>query len=320
MKKILITDSLFIGAEHEATLKASGFLIERIDKPKPTEAELVKAIPGKAGYILGGIEHVTEKIIDVADALEVIAFPGIGYKDFIPAWEYATKKGIAITNAPDGPTHAVAEWAITMALAMNRGVFTAGRVGEKVFETTKGLENQAIGIVGFGRIGSHIAEMLQVFRPKVIRYFSQHKHDERAGHIGAEYTSLPELLQTSDIIFLCVSKDAGDGFFGKQELALMPEGALLVSFMHHGVIDADALYAEVQSGRLRAASDYPVGDRFRALPLSHWYNFNGSNAFNTETEIAMTSSMVVASITNVLTRGEDAKIVNPKFKNFIRTK
>src|ERR1700722_6533815 len=142
--KILITDSLFILKEHEDQLRAAGYEIERIDKPKPSEEELIKAIKGKVAYILGGIEQATEKIIDAADELKVIAFPGIGYKDFIPAWEYATAKGIAIVNAPDGPTHAVAEWAITMALAMNRDIFDIGRMGQKDFMTTKGLEAQRI--------------------------------------------------------------------------------------------------------------------------------------------------------------------------------
>src|SRR5271157_5220510 len=98
--KILITDSLFIFPEHEKILRDAGYEIERVNKPQPTEEELIKTIKGKVGYVLGGVEHVTEKIIDAGDKLKAIVFPGIGYKDFIPAWEYATKKGIILPNAP----------------------------------------------------------------------------------------------------------------------------------------------------------------------------------------------------------------------------
>ena len=97
--KILITDSLFISLEHEQKLRDAGFEIERLDKPEATEAELIEAIKGKDGYILGGIEELTDKIIDSANNLKAIVFTGIGYKDFIPNHEYVMSKGIKIANA-----------------------------------------------------------------------------------------------------------------------------------------------------------------------------------------------------------------------------
>ncbi len=305
--RILVTDSLFIFAEHEAQIRAAGYEIERIDKPNPSTEELVAAIKGKVGYILGGIEHVTEEIIDAADELKVISLTGIGYKDFIPAWEHATKKGIAITNAPDGPTHAVAEWAIGMALAMNRGFFELGRVGQKDFMTTKGIENQQVGIIGFGRIGKHIAEMLAPFRPASISYSSKHDHTETS----LEQKEFDTLLKESDILFLCVSKDAGTDFIGEKELACMKDGALLVSFMHPGIVNENALLRELESGRIRAASDNPAkNEAFKKLPLHTWYSFNGSNAFNTVTELKLTSDMATKSLLNVLETGTDQHKVN----------
>ncbi len=146
-KSILITDSLFIFPEHEQKLKDAGFSIERLDKPEASEEEIIKAIKGKSGYILGGIEKITDKIIDNADELKAIVFTGVVYKDFIPNYEYVIKKGITIANTPNGPTHAVAEWAITMALAMNRNIFDLGRTGEKKFMTSKGLEGGGLSVL-----------------------------------------------------------------------------------------------------------------------------------------------------------------------------
>ncbi len=184
--KILITDSLFISKEHEKILIDVGYEIERLDTPKATEEELIKAIKGKVGYILGGIEHVTEKVIDAADSLKAIVFTGIGYKNFILAWEYATKKGITIANAPDGPTHAVAEWAVTAALAMNRGFFELGRAGQKEFMTTAGIEGQSVGIIGLGRIGKSIIKMLTAFNPPSISYYSKHQHKDVESELKRE--------------------------------------------------------------------------------------------------------------------------------------
>lgn len=49
-----MTDSLFIAPDHVLQLEEAGYEVERLDKPKATEAELVAAIKGKVGYILGG--------------------------------------------------------------------------------------------------------------------------------------------------------------------------------------------------------------------------------------------------------------------------
>jgi lactate dehydrogenase-like 2-hydroxyacid dehydrogenase len=307
MKSILITDSLFILPEHEEKLRGAGFEIERLDKPKATEEEIINAIKGKEGYILGGVETLTDKIIDEADSLKAIVFTGIGYKDFIQNHEYVTSKGIAIANTPDAPTHAVAEWAVTMALAMNRNIFDLGRAGEKKFMTSKGIENQNVGIVGLGRIGKEIAKILQPFRPASISYFSKHKHDDSQ----IEYKELNNLLNSSDIVFLCVSKDAGKNYFGKEQLSQMKDGSLFVTFMAENIIDEEALLAELKTGRIRGVSDHPIhNEESSNLPMGTWYCFNASNAFNTTTEIKLCSDMATESMINLLTTGEDKNKVN----------
>lgn len=305
--KVLITDSLFIFPEHEKMLLDAGFEIERLDKPEATEEELIDAVKGKAGYILGGTEKITNKIIEAADSLKAIVFTGIGYKDFIPNYEYVTQKGIAIANTPDGPTHAVAEWAITMSLAMNRNIFDLGRVGEKKFMTSPGLENQKIGIIGFGRIGQEIVKMLQTFKTGEISYFSKNQKNVS----GVKYLELNDLLKESDVVFVCVSKDAGKDFIGAKELSQMKDGALLVSFMAEDIINDQALLLELKNGRIRAVSDHPIHDESsKNLPMSTWYCFNGSNAFNTFTELKLTSDMATQSIINLLKTGEDKNRVN----------
>src|SRR5436190_9375955 len=129
--KILVTDSLFIFDEHVKKLEAAGYEVERLNKPKATEDELCKAVKGKVGYILGGIEKITDKVIESADELKVIAFTGADWQGFMPGWRAATKKGIKIINAPGANAFAVAEFALAVSLAMQRNLFELGRTGEK---------------------------------------------------------------------------------------------------------------------------------------------------------------------------------------------
>src|ERR1700722_10472045 len=119
-KKILVTDSLFIFDTHVKQLEAAGFGVERLDKPSASEGELIAALNGKHGYILGGIEQVTKPVIDGAKDLEAIAFTGSGYTEFIPAHEEATRRGIAISAAIGGNALDVAEFTIGLLFEMVR--------------------------------------------------------------------------------------------------------------------------------------------------------------------------------------------------------
>lgn len=316
MQTILITDSLFIFPEHEQRLRDAGYNIERLNKPQATEDELIEAVKGKVGYILGGIEQVTDKVIDAADSLKAIVFAGIGYKGMIPGWRHATEKGIAICNVPDGPTQSVAEWSMTAALTMTRGIFNLARTGDKQFVTTTGLEGQTIGIIGLGRIGGRIAEMVQVFRPGKVLYYSTHRHEDKEQALGLKYAEMNDVLQNADVLFLCVPDDAGHPFFAAEQFDHMKQGALLVSFMHTGIIDPDALYSALKNGKIRAISDYPMDARFEEFPLSTWYSFNITNAFNTGSMLKSTSDGAIKGLLNLLETGEDPNLVNPEYKRY----
>lgn len=315
MPTILITDSLFFFKEHEQQLKAAGYDFERLDKPDATEEELIAAVKGKVGYLLGGIERVTQKVIDAADKLQVISLPATDVHLFVPALEYATHKGIAVTNTPDGPTNETSEWAVTAALMMMRNFLELGRVNPATkFMLTKGLEDQTIGIVGLGRIGSRIAEMVRVFRPKKIAYFSPHRHEDQEKALSAHYLALPELLAQSDVLFLCVNGSA-QGFFGAQQFKHMKPGSVLVNITHPGVIDEAALYEALSSQHIRAISDHPMKSdaRFHKLPLDRWYCMNTSNTI-TESGAKLMSDTATNSLLNVLGTGTDGLVVNPEYR------
>lgn len=106
----------------------------------------------------------------------------------------ATKKGIAITNAPHGNAPSVAEWVFAGALAMTRNLYVLGRTGDKTFKTTPSLSELKVGIVGFGHIGSILADLFKSAGVKKVVYWS--KNQKKTTY---EYLELEELLKTTDL-------------------------------------------------------------------------------------------------------------------------
>ncbi len=311
MKTILITDSLFIFPEHEEQLRQAGFAIERLDKPEATEAELIEAVKDKEGYILGGIEKITDKVIKAGNKLKAICFTGSDYRYFIPGYQLATQKGIAIADCPGVNANAVAEYALTLMMTMTRQLFDLGRTGTTTFKTTQSLLNSKVGIIGLGKIGQRVAAMLKGIGVKEVNYYNRSPKPEIAAKLGITYLSLNELLKTADIVSLHASIQAGERYFDKDHLAQMKDGALLINTSFETAIDMDALYAELSTGRLRAAHDGAITDeRFKALPLNTWFCSNSHTAYNTNEANRAASDMSTQSMINLLTTGKDTYRVN----------
>jgi len=309
-KHVLVTDSLFIFPEHVEKLEAAGISVTRLDKPMASEEELVEAVKGKHGYILGGIEKITAKIIEAADCLEAVTFTGTDWLSYIPGHSEAKAKNIAISNCPGANAQAVAEFALTIMLAMQRNIFELGRTGSKSFQTTNSLLTSHVGIVGMGTIGTIVAKMLKGIGVENVSYFSQRRKPEIEAKLGINYLPLSELLQVADVISLHTSKAAGDGYIGAAELAKMKDGSLLVDTSFHGAVEPVALLKQLKSGRLRAAADHLPGEEFKDLPTGSFYFSNQSTAYNTHDANKKASDIATTSMINMLQGKQDSFVVN----------
>ncbi|OGK19178.1 hypothetical protein A3G67_00240 [Candidatus Roizmanbacteria bacterium RIFCSPLOWO2_12_FULL_40_12] len=312
--KILITDSLFIFEEHEKRLRDAGFEVERLDKPKASEEELIKAVKDKDGYILGGIEKVTEPVINAANKLKGIVFSGSDWAGFVPAHELATKKGIAIANAPGANSTSVAEYTITLIFMMLRRALELGSTGDKTFMTTQSVSDVKIGIVGLGRIGTKVAKMLKGLGAKDICYWNRTRKQDLEKELGIKWLSLEELFKTSDVITAHVSSQAGQ-VFTKDLLNKSKDGVLFINTGADPTYDMDALYELLKAGKARAGFDENIKDeRFKKLPLSVWFCSNENTAYNTHAANKLGSDMATETMINILTKGDDQYVVNPDFK------
>ncbi len=306
MKNILITDSLFIFPEHEKMLKDAGFNIERLDKPQATEDELIEALKDKHGYILGGIEKVTDKVIASTDTLEAICFTGSDYRYFIPGYKLAQEKGISITNCPGVNSGAVADYTFTLMFAMMRDIFDLGRTGSATFRTTPSLSDSTVGIIGMGHIGQKVARMLKALGVKNINYSNRTRNEGLEKELGINYLPIEKLLLKSDIVTIHVSKEAGEKYFNTEYIKLLKDNSILINCAFESIVDEEALYVELLSGRIRCAQDGPAHDpRYKDLPLHIWFNSNAGTGFNTHEANKAASDMSTKSIINLLTTGTD---------------
>lgn len=302
--KVLVTDTLFISDEHVKQIEDAGYEVQRLPKANASEGELIEALQGKIGYILGGIEKVTDKVIESATDLKAIAFTGADWQAIIPGWQSAKLRGIKITNAPGANSPAVAEFSLAMALMMQRNLFDIGRTGDVKFQTTRTLHNSVIGVIGAGKIGSRIIKSAQSFSPSRVIYFSRTQKQE-IDDTGALFVKKDELLAESDVIFIAAPGSAGQ-VLDRESISKIKDDALIIHISPLNMVDVDALLERLQEGTLRAAIDWPApSEEFINLPNRVWYNTNNHSAYNTESVIQLCSDMGTSSLLNMLDKGND---------------
>lgn len=133
------------------------------------------------------------------------------------------------------------------------------------------IASRTAGVVGASRSGQAVIRLLRAFGAEVL-VVDPTVPAETIEALGAHATDLDDLLSRSDIVTLHAPLlPETEGMIGKRELSLIKDGAIFVNSARGGLVDDDALYAEVSSGRIRAALDVfaeeplPVDDRWRSL-------------------------------------------------------
>ena len=227
--------------------KAIGLLLEKgievIRNPykrKMTEEEIIGHLSGADG-LLAGLEPLNEKGFRHAPQLKAIARIGIGMDNVDQ--EAARKYGIKVSNTPDGPTQAVAEMTLTNLLALIHQVPLSnddvhnGVWKKRIGHSVKGIK---ILVIGYGHIGRKTAELLEFLGAEVSVY---DKYNE-----AVSTCELKEGLQVADVVTLHVS--GNEEVIGRREMQLMKEGAILLNSARGTVVNEDALYENLQSGKI----------------------------------------------------------------------
>ncbi|MHA7207549.1 2-hydroxyacid dehydrogenase [Arthrobacter sp. MDT1-65] len=164
---------------------------------------------------------------------------------------------VAIATAAGVHAAATAELALGLALASLRGIDDAVRQqAEGRWHSARypGLADRRVLLVGVGGIGEEIRKRLATFEAEVTRVGSSAR-DDHLGHVHGS-DELVALAPRHDVVIVITPlTDATRGLIGRDVLAALPDGALVVNVARGAVVDTEALTREVLAGRLRAALD-----------------------------------------------------------------
>ena len=187
--------------------------------------------------------------------LGVIQIPSAGYEHALPI----TPKGVALANARGVHDTRTAEMALTLALASQRmfpELLEAQRAHDWRGDTyPPSLADRRVLIVGYGSIGAAIGSRMRACEAQVFGV-AQTERMAADGTIVHAADALPRLLPEAEIVVIVTPlTEATKGLVDADFLASMPDGALLINVARGGVVDTEALLAELQTGRLRAGLD-----------------------------------------------------------------
>ncbi|MEP1198938.1 2-hydroxyacid dehydrogenase [Tateyamaria sp.] len=209
-------------------------------------------------FAFRGHDNLGADIMDAFPKLGMIANYGVGF-DTIDV-EYATSKGIRVTNTPDVLTEDVADLAVGMLIAGSRGIIGASdwiRSGHwaarGAYTLQRKVSGSTVGIVGLGRIGRAVAERLVPFGCD-IHYYARNAKDTPGWTHHADIVDLARTVQT-----LVVTVSGGPetmGIVGADAITALGPDGFLVNASRGTTLDESALLDALESGALgRAALD-----------------------------------------------------------------
>jgi phosphoglycerate dehydrogenase-like enzyme len=178
--------------------------------------------------------------------------------------------GIVIAKASGGFCTGAAELVFGLAIALMRqipSVDAAVKAGHWSTPLGRELHGKTIGIVGLGRIGSHVARIAGAFGMRVLSW-SRHGDAARAAAVGATHVELDDLLRQSDIVTVHATLSAESrGLLDRRRLGLMKPISILINTSRGPVVDEAALI-EVLEQRAIAGAGLDVFDT-EPLPAGH---------------------------------------------------
>lgn len=253
MAKILVTDGM---AKEGLDILAQGGHV--IDNRKVEPAELAKIIGDYDGLVIRSATQVTDEVVHKGvPRLKVIGRAGVGVDNV--DLSTATSAGIIVMNAPLGNIVSAAEHTLGMIFAVARSIPQAhAKLATKTWDkksfTGNELHGKTLGVVGLGKVGQHVAEVLQAAGMTVIA-FDPFLSPEVAAELDIQPVELDDLLKRSNIITLHTPlNDKTRNLINADRIKLMKKSARIVNVARGGIIDEAALADALRSGRLAGAA------------------------------------------------------------------
>lgn len=311
--KVLVSDNLGeIGVKMFQEAKG----IEVDVKTGLAPEELKSVIGAYDALVIRSATKVTEDLLDAAGNLKVVGRAGIGLDNVdIPA---ATKRGVVVMNTPTGNVITTAEHAVAMMLALTRNIpegtssLKQGRWEKKKLQGRE-LYQKTLGVIGYGKIGSIVADRGRGLKMRVVVY-DPFVPPEKIANDGFEYADLEDLYKQADYISIHVPKMKNTmNLISKAAFDQMKTGVMLINCARGGLVNEQDLYDAISSGKVAGAAldvfetEPPENNPLVALPQVICTPHLGASTKEAQTNVAV---MVADQIIDYLTTGTIVNAVN----------
>jgi D-3-phosphoglycerate dehydrogenase len=247
--------------------------------------EVVSEAGAAAVILAGSSPRFDAWVIDRLSCIGIVRY-GVGVESV--DLEAAARRGMWVAYVPDYGTDAVATHTVALILASSRRLVAAdrnvkaGKWGIDDLRPLSAPSSLTVGIIGAGRIGRRVAELLLPFGFEVVVHDAY--LEVGASLLGVKSASLHDLLAVSDVVTLHVpGAQNGRPLLGSDELGRMKEGAIVVNTARGSLIHQGALVDRLRRGSIalaaldvfvteppgRAFAD--VADRTILTPHMAWY-------------------------------------------------
>ncbi len=206
--------------------------------------------------LIAGTEPITDKVINKASQLKLISRVGIGL-DSVDL-NACRMKGIKVSYTPDAPAPAVAEMSIGLMLTVARSLQVANLdMHNNKWQRYYGrrLSEMTIGVVGCGRIGSRVLNLLTPFQPRRILLNRIKNEVPLGGALDIELATKDSILAESDILTLHVPlTPKTKNWIDVADLTKMQDGSYLLNTSRGGIVNEIAVAEALRSGKLLGAA------------------------------------------------------------------
>ncbi|MEK7433963.1 MAG: phosphoglycerate dehydrogenase [Cyanobacteriota bacterium] len=220
-----------------------------------SEEELKSIIKNYSALIVRSQTKITKEIIDLSN-LKIIGRAGVGV-DNIDV-EASTRKGIIVVNSPDGNTIAAAEHTLALLMSVARHIPNANQSlknNEWKRKEYTGVElyNKTIGIIGLGRIGSHVAKVCKALGMKLIGY-DPFVNKAKAEEMSIEICELDKIYAESDFITIHVPlTNETKNLINIDTMKKMKKSARIINCSRGGIINENDLAYAIENNIIAGA-------------------------------------------------------------------
>lgn len=320
---------MFFREKMRANLAAAGHTADILDMPTRTFLDFASELKDYDAIITCGEKLPTAAVKELGSGkVKLISRWGVGTDEIDK--EEAAKQGIAVCNAANSLSVAVAECAIAMMINLLRQFperdasvrkndwswFFEGRLSHQ-------LEGKTVGIVGFGNIAKALAKMLSGFDCRVIACDDYYWDSEAAEKYNVEKVTLEEIVRTADVVSLhLASTPETENMVNRDFLTRMKHTAVLINTARGALVDEDALVWALENGQIAAAGldvfrqEPPQPDnRLLKLPNVMLLPHSGAGSYEC---LEKSSAMASGNIIDFFAGKTVKTILNPGYAGYLK--